>query len=214
MSPQRMDLLDLLAAEHAARTVDELARLSDLHPNTVRNHLDGLVLDGVVERSSERSGQRGRPSWRYRVIPERMAGAPEYVGLAMALAEKLAHISPDPASVARAAGESWAARIPGDSNSQADVLTLLQDLGFEPTREEADIRLTQCPLLSAARENPEVVCGVHDGLIRARLGDDEQGWLEPFAGPGYCMWHGSSRDSDRVGRGAPRSTSVTEQQSV
>lgn len=192
MSPQRMDLLDLLAAEHAARTVDELARLSNLHPNTVRNHLDGLVLDGVVERSSERSGQRGRPSWRYRVVPERMAGAPEYVGLAMALAEQLARVSADPARTARTAGENWAARIPGDGDTHADVVDLLDDLGFAPKLEGANIRLVQCPLLSAARENPEVVCGVHDGLIRARLRHSEQaGWLEPFAGPGYCMWHGS-----------------------
>lgn len=174
----------------ASSTVDELAGLTGLHPNTVRSHLDGLVEDELVARHSARSGRRGRPSWRYRVVPERMAGAPEYVGLAIALAEQLAAISDDPTQIAHAAGERWAAQIPATSKTIESLGQLLGDLGFGPQIEGRDIRLVQCPLLSAATRNPEVVCGVHEGLIRARLHDGEQGRLEPFAGPGYCMWHG------------------------
>lgn len=193
MSAQRRQMLDVLAAQPEPTTVDELAAMTGLHANTVRSHLDGLAEDGIVSRTSVRSGRRGRPSWRYRVVPDRMSGAPEYVGLAMVLADQIATLSDDPGAAARAAGERWAAEIPGEGTSTTHVVELLDDLGFAPQREGADIRLLQCPLLSAARRNPEVVCGVHEGLIRGRLHDGESGRLESFAGPGYCMWHGDRR---------------------
>lgn len=193
LSPQRLGLLEVLAGRAAASTVEEIADLTGLHANTVRSHLDGLVEDELVARHRVRTGRRGRPSWRYRVIPERMAGAPEYVGLAISLAEQIAAVSDDPGQVARAAGARWAAQIPDGGDTADGVVELLADLGFAPQAEGEDIRLVQCPLLSAARRNPEVVCGVHEGLIRARLDGGEDGWLEPFAGPGYCMWHGSGR---------------------
>lgn len=196
MSTQRKELLDVLAAQSGPSTVDEIAELTGLHANTVRSHLDGLVGDGLVSRDTVRNGRRGRPSWHYRVIAERMSGAPEYVALAMALAEQVAQISDDPRTAARLAGKRWAAAVPGESTSVAAVTELLDDLGFAPERQGKNIRLTQCPLLSAARQNPEVVCGVHEGLILGRLGADEHGRLESFAGPGYCMWHGGDRASD------------------
>lgn len=190
MSTQRREMLDALAAQSEPATVDELAAMTGLHANTVRSHLDGLVEDGVVSRNSVRSGRRGRPSWRYRVVPERMSGAPEYVALAMVLADQIAALSDDPPAAARAAGERWSAELPGAGTTTAHMVELLDDLGFAPQREGVDIRLLQCPLLSAARRNPEVVCGVHEGLIRGRLQDGEGGRLESFAGPGYCIWHG------------------------
>jgi predicted ArsR family transcriptional regulator len=50
--------------------------------------------------------------------------------------------------------------------------------------------LTQCPLLDAARTHPDVVCGVHLGIVRGAL----QEWgtslgeveLLPFSEPGAC----------------------------
>ncbi|WP_153506197.1 helix-turn-helix transcriptional regulator [Cumulibacter manganitolerans] len=194
LSPQRLEMLNRLAAQPGDRSVDELAGASGLHPNTVRAHLEGLVDEGLVERTAGRTGQRGRPSWRYRVVPERTAGAPEYVGLAIALAEQLAAMTPDAGRIARTAGERWASSIPGSGGTTEDVVALLDDLGFAPVRHGGDIRLTRCPLLTAARRNPDVVCGVHEGLIRARLDGGESGRLEPFAGPGYCTWHGTPEE--------------------
>lgn len=193
LSPQRLELLESLASQSDPRTVDELADLTGLHANTVRNHLDGLVECELVARHSVRSGQRGRPSWRYQVVAERMSGAPEYVALAISLAGQIAELSDHPREIAQSAGAQWAAQIPGNGDTTSDLVDLLADLGFGPEGEGENIRLVRCPLLSAARQNPDVVCGVHEGLIRARLGGSEHGWLESFAGPGYCMWHGSGR---------------------
>ena len=70
---------------------------------------------------------------------------------------------------------------------------MLGDLGFAPVPQEDDpaqVRLTRCPLLEAAHRHPEVVCGVHLGIVRgalAQLGADPSGaGLVPFAEPGAC----------------------------
>jgi predicted ArsR family transcriptional regulator len=73
------------------------------------------------------------------------------------------------------------------------VVGLLADLGFEPRRDSAapgTVRLTRCPLLGAATRHPQVVCGVHLGVVRGaleELGADPAGSdLVPFAEPGAC----------------------------
>ena len=72
-------------------------------------------------------------------------------------------------------------------------MELLDDLGFGPETvpdEPSDVRLTRCPLLEAAHRHPDVVCGVHLGIVRgalARHGADPAGAeLLPFAEPGAC----------------------------
>lgn len=93
------------------------------------------------------------------------------------------------------------------------VLDLLDDLGFAPDPIEpdgagptagpaagdgagdagpdgGDVRLRRCPLLEAAHRHPEVVCGVHLGIIRGALDEHGAGSdgvdLVPFAEPGAC----------------------------
>lgn len=169
-------------------TVDQLAALAGLHANTVRGHVDGLVEAGLVAREAFATGQRGRPSWRYSAVLEKVEASPEYVGLAVVLAEQVSAHADDPAEAARDAGRRWAASLSDGRRDRVGLLGLLDELGFAPEVTDGEIRLTQCPLLAAARRNPTVVCGVHEGLIRARLPENEPGSLLPFAGPGYCAW--------------------------
>ncbi|MDN5892595.1 MAG: transcriptional regulator, partial [Nocardioides sp.] len=74
------------------------------------------------------------------------------------------------------------------------VLRLLDDLGFAPepsTDPSTPVRLARCPLLEAAHREPEVVCGVHLGIVRGALAaygaDPADSDLAPFAEPGACL---------------------------
>ncbi len=84
------------------------------------------------------------------------------------------------------------ARSPADDPSTV-VVDLLTDLRFEPQPATTPhtMRLTTCPLLDAARRNPDVVCEVHLGIVRGaldRLGSDPAGAdLLAFAEPGACL---------------------------
>jgi predicted ArsR family transcriptional regulator len=68
----------------------------------------------------------------------------------------------------------------------------LERLGFAPETEPAatSVRLTCCPLLEAARRQPDVVCGVHLGIVQGALAEwgvpAQQTELSPFAERGAC----------------------------
>jgi predicted ArsR family transcriptional regulator len=75
------------------------------------------------------------------------------------------------------------------------VVALLDELGFAPSPNArlGIVKLRRCPLLEAAHQHPEVVCGVHLGVVRGAL--DELGCdpekaeritLQPFSGPEAC----------------------------
>jgi predicted ArsR family transcriptional regulator len=195
-------VLELLAAEPSPTTAAALAERAGQHPNTIREHLDALVGLGLAERRRAPAAGRGRPSWLYAAV-EGPDAAAEYAGLATTLARQIARTSRSPRADALAAGAEWGAQLAGTrpddpgtpAQARAGVVSLLASLGFAP---EADaramrVRLPQCPLLDAALEEPEVVCGVHLGLVRGALaawhttGEDTS--LVPFAEPGACLLH-------------------------
>ena len=179
-------------------TLAALAAESGLHVNTVREHLEALERRGLVQRESAAPRGRGRPALLYRAVDP--TDRSEYAGLATALAALIHRTSDHPHDDAVAAGEGWGRELarskagpqPTAQAARRQVVALLDDLGFAPEtdRRSAVVRLTQCPLLDAAHRYPDVVCGVHLGIVRAAL--DEFGTetagaaLFPFSEPGAC----------------------------
>lgn len=198
-------------------TVARVAEVVAAHPNGVRRHLDSLVEQGLVataDPGSKGARGRGRPSVTYVVTPAGRAAlaataAPisaEYLGMAAAFASDLAERSATPADQARSIGRRWGrslaaqrpaaqrapARRPAAQSVPAQVVALLDGLGFSPVRRpDGDVALRTCPLLAAARNNPEVLCQVHLGLVQGASatygGASDGGELLPFAEPGACV---------------------------
>jgi predicted ArsR family transcriptional regulator len=183
-------------------TAAELAARLGQHTNTVREHLDALVEERLATRERSPANGRGRPAWLYAATPSAPASR-EYAGLATALAVQLARSSAHPREDAVAAGARWgrqlAEAVPDEPATAAaarrQVVRLLDALGFAPSPDERTmtVRLRQCPLLVAARQQPEVVCSVHLGIVRGALAtwhtkNGDTG-LVPFAQPGACLLH-------------------------
>lgn len=200
MSASRSGILEHLRAQPEPVTQAALVRVTGLHGNTVREHLEALLRAGLVRRGRAEPRGRGRPAWLYEAVAEQAGG--EYAGLAAALAASIARSSADPRRDATVAGEAWGHELVRDRAGTAKdpeaargaVLELLEDLGFDPHQDEGDpsrVRLVRCPLLQAAHRHPEIVCGVHLGLVRGALeeyGVDPAGTdLVPFAEPGACV---------------------------
>lgn len=200
LSPARAAVLAKLHHQPEPVTLAALVEVTGLHENTVREHLDGLLRAGLVERHRAAPVGRGRPAWLYQVT-ERDGSVAEYAGLAAALARTIARTSDHPARAAGAAGEEWGhdlAQLRGGTASSATqarrhAVAVLDDLGFESEVDESspsEVWLTRCPLLEAAYRHTEVVCAVHLGLVRGLLeasGADPTGTrLFPFAGPSTC----------------------------
>ena len=207
LSPARARVLEFLQAQAGPVGAEHVARAFGQHVNTVRGHLDALVADGLALRHRQGTSGRGRPAWHYRANPQNPepdARVREYGALAGALAAHLIRTSPHPKDEARVAGVEWGRRIAQDRDGQPspaaqatthprhEVIAILDDLGFAP-QESPDcdtVRLRRCPLLDVARQYPEIICQVHQGLISGALtelgGDDAGVDLLPFAEPDAC----------------------------
>ena len=166
--------------------VDEAAGAVGLHRNTARVQLDVLCSAGLLRRSVDRRGNRGRP----RVVYAATAAGTDFVSnereqvsnasyreLADLLAGQLAE-EEDARSMAMRAGRRWAAaldQVPlptghiGQSEAIEALARLLERLGFkpEPDRPGHRLLLRRCPFEEVARENRGVVCTIHLGMITA-----------------------------------------------
>jgi predicted ArsR family transcriptional regulator len=180
----------------------ELTEATGLHANTLREHLEALVNRGLVRRERSAPSGRGRPAWLYEAVDPSVGDAgTEYAGLAAALAAHLHRTSTDPDRDAVEAGRAWGRDLahragppsaPSAAAARRKVVDILDDVGFAPRTDEraTTAHLTRCPLLETAKEYPDVVCGVHLGIVRGALeeygADSARTQLLPFAEPGAC----------------------------
>lgn len=225
LSRQRRGVLQHLRGQAAPVTASALAKVCALHVNTVREHLDALVDARLAARESSSPSGRGRPAFRYRARLPQESPAREYAGLAAVLAAQIARSSADPHADGLTAGEQWGLLLTARQTPTADpreartrLLDLLEEIGFAP---EADadsrrVRLRRCPFVETAREHPGVICGVHEGLVRASLASlgvvPQESELLPFAEPDACRLHlGLTGQADgEEGAGHPASAGTPE----
>ena len=180
LSRSRAALLETLRTQTQPTTLAALAAASGLHANTVGEHLHALVRSGLVRRHPEAPEGRGRPAWLYEATGRDAATNPEYAGLASALAAAIHMTSTSPTDDAVTAGRAWGhemarERGAGPASSavaaRREVVGLLDEMGFAPQADPRStvVALTRCPLLEAAHKYPDIVCGVHLGLVRGAL---------------------------------------------
>jgi predicted ArsR family transcriptional regulator len=199
---RRDDVLRVLKAAHSSMSIATIADTLDVHPNTVRFHLDTLVSSGRVEQvASDRKGP-GRPALLFRAT-QRMdpGGLRHYRLLAEILAVALAG-DRDADARATAAGREWglqlkppaAAEAPDAEQSIEHLVGFLDDLGFAPERRGSEqVELRHCPFLELAESQKAVICSIHLGLMRGAL----ETWqapvtadrLDAFAEPDLCLVH-------------------------
>ncbi len=214
----RVRILEALRREGRALDATELSALVDLHPSTIRFHLQALEEAGLVERRTERLGRPGRPRVAYRAAAEPPSeSARGYLLLSRILASSLAGKVQDPGELAREAGQAWGRTMveerevllrPSAEEAMRALATMLEELGFAPEIEaegpEAAMSLRRCPFREVAETNPEVVCSVHLGLMQGALAEWRAGLradgLDPFVEPDRCRARFSEEDHEEVPR--------------
>lgn len=217
ISKARAAVLARLREIDGTLSVEQLALQTGQHANTAREHLEALVEDGYATKAAAPKEGRGRPAWLYQpaAVPPGPVG---YAALAAALAQHLATHSENPSAEGETAGRAWAQAMPpampparptgagrtsngakpsagGAKATRSRVATALEQAGFgvQKNRDATEFTLTVCPIVEAARENPDVVCAVHLGLVKELMEGsglpEESVALLPFAGPGFCTLH-------------------------
>jgi predicted ArsR family transcriptional regulator len=164
-----------LARSPRPRSTGEIAEALDLHPNTVRPHLERMRDVGLVRYESHSSGV-GRPQHRYFLAPDAPAlglEAPSFPMLAAMLAAtaRAAGACPDDAiEIGREQGRADADRHDRGGGGGAPRGGAGRARGFDPAvaigaDDAASVAFAHCPFGDVAAEHPDLVCALHRGMV-------------------------------------------------
>jgi predicted ArsR family transcriptional regulator len=160
----------------------EISETLDLHPNTVRPHLERMRDVGLLEQRTVNDGGVGRPHHRFSLA----ADAPS-LGLeppaSMSLASMLLDVAAtsgadnvDACEAGRQQGIRDGARYGSSTDGLSVLVGELDRMGFDPqvvadadTDDAVTIGFAHCPFADSAQVNPEIVCGLHHGLVEGVL---------------------------------------------
>lgn len=212
-SPTRRAILDALRRyrpdEHevdaGGMTASQLAEAVGLHPTTVRFHTDQLEAAGILRSHLTTQFGVGRPRKVYSAASAQ--ADQDQAGYLLRLLELMTESFAE-GGTPQEAGEGWARRHLGLAPSSpaaspgawlgkvGPLVDVLQDWGYSPSLTTADggrtclITLADCPFRRLAQDNPDVVCGIHEGLVRGALRqvgeDDVAVVVTPFVQPTLC----------------------------
>jgi predicted ArsR family transcriptional regulator len=178
--------LELARSPHPLATA-EIAETLDLHPNTVRPHLERMRDAGLLDVRADASGAVGRPQHLYSLA----ADAPS-LGLEPSVFPLLARVLLDAATLAGVdptdavdAARNHGGQATDPSACIAALTDELTGMGFDPASvvddEGATIAFTRCPFRELAEAHPDLVCSIHRGLV--------EGFVERTGGATVTEFH-------------------------
>ena len=204
----RADVLNMLRDADGTLVVRDVAERMGLHLNTARFHLEALVEAGLAVRETEERETPGRPRIGYRAVPDGAAGRRRYRLLAEMLTSLIAGTMPQPAKAAEEAGREWGAYLTEQpppyqrltaAEAVAKLTAIMEEMDFAPQPESDDsggqyrLCLRQCPFREVAQQHQDVICSLHQGLMRGALARMRApvtaSRLEPFVEPSLCIAH-------------------------
>ena len=198
--PPQLDLLKALGDNTRYAIYLELARsarplatadISEslaLHPNTVRPHLERMREAGLLAVEVGGRGDVGRPQHRYSIAANAPSlgfeppTMPVLARMVLAMAARLQASADDAEAVGRTEGATRARPYQQAPSTLEALVSDLDRLGFDPVVTEADdpdaavVAFSHCPFAELAETHPELVCGLHRGLVVgfvAEMGDAE-----------------------------------------
>lgn len=195
--------LELARSPRPLATAD-IAESLQLHANTVRPHLERMRDAGLLAVEVGGRGDVGRPQHRYSVAADAPSlgleppSIPVLARMVLSMAKRLQASVADAEAVGADEGRARARPYATAPSTLEALVSDLDRLGFDPFVTDAANRLTDpadsspaavldddaeavvafahCPFAELAQEHPELVCGLHRGLVAgfvAQMGDAE-----------------------------------------
>jgi predicted ArsR family transcriptional regulator len=165
-----------LARSPVPRSTGEIADALDLHPNTVRPHLERMREAGLLAVETDRQGQVGRPQHMYSVAPDAPSLGLEpsaFRLLARLVADVASRAELDPDEVAAVGFDHGAAMATSSRSAVTAVRDGLAELGFDPAvatdGSVTTVAFTRCPFQELAETFPDVVCHLHRGIVEGMV---------------------------------------------
>lgn len=161
--PSRLQVVGLVMQQPGI-SLSELSEQTGLHTNTLRDHVRVLTEEGLIRSETEHRATRGRPRALYYPVDSatvneaaqrRVDDAKRHGDL---LRRVVPGIAPDPALA-----------LDDDAIHQLDALyEHLDEAGLDPATggDDLELALRPCAFHTLVDGHREVLCRVHEGLIR------------------------------------------------
>jgi predicted ArsR family transcriptional regulator len=187
-----------LARSTRPLTTAEIADTINLHPNTVRPHLERMRDVGLVEVAAVARGEIGRPQHRYSLALDAPSLGleppvmPVLARMVLAMAARLGAGPDDARAVGVEEGRRRSAPYVSAPSSLEALVSDLDRLGFDPVVSDAYatdasgdrvvdpdtavVAFANCPFGDLADQHADLVCGLHHGMVAgfvAGMGDTE-----------------------------------------
>ncbi len=157
------------------RTVDEVAAAVGVHRTVAFQHLERLLAFGYLATYRRRGGRRGKPAKVYRLARgpiEVSHPARRHRQLAGLLARALDRLGSAGHAAGRDAGRDYGRSL-GPAHPASDVLAALvplEALGSRYVVEPGGVLVAaNCVFREACEDSPQVVCGLHAGMLEGVL---------------------------------------------
>jgi predicted ArsR family transcriptional regulator len=159
----------------------EIAETLGLHANTVRPHLDRMRDAGLLDVTTDGRGDVGRPQHRFSLAADAPSlgleppTTPVLARMVLEMAERLHASATDAFAVGHSEGSSRAEQYPTFPSALEALVDDLDRLGFDPVVAESDtpdnaiVAFANCPFAAYAESHPDLVCGLHHGLVAGFL---------------------------------------------
>jgi predicted ArsR family transcriptional regulator len=143
---------------------------------------------GLVVVQIDGRGQIGRPQHRYELAPDAPSLGleppvmPVLARMVLSLADRLGAGADDARAVGFGEGHARSEPYRAAPSSLEALVSDLDRLGFDPVVSEAEdpddavVAFANCPFGDLAEQHPDLVCGLHHGLVAgfvAGMGDTE-----------------------------------------
>lgn len=171
--------LELARAPRPLATAD-VATALELHPNTVRPHLERMRDVGLLQVQSESRGGVGRPQHMYSLATDapslglEPASFPILARMLLRIAASTGADATDALDAGRDQGRADGERLRHRGCLSA-VVAQLDAMGFDPAllidedpvggAEAVTIAFAHCPFRDLATQRPDLLCSLHRGLI-------------------------------------------------
>ena len=169
----------------------EIADTLDLHVNTVRPHLERMRETGLLDVHTSSTGGVGRPQHRYSLASDAPSLGlepplfPTLARMLLTVAAEAGADGEDAADAGRRQGAQDARQYAGRPCLEA-VLDNLHVFGFDPEVVSDDggttIGFAHCPFSDLAAANPDLVCGMHRGMVQGFIDDFDDLSVADFRG--------------------------------
>jgi predicted ArsR family transcriptional regulator len=187
-----------LARSSRPLTTADIADSLSLHANTVRPHLERMREVGLLDVQVGGRGDVGRPQHRYSVAPDAPAlgleppTMPVLARMVLSMAKRMNAGVDDAEAVGHEEGRRRAVPYRSAPSTLEALVSDLDRLGFDPVvtddprgSAQADdaaamISFANCPFADLAREHPDLVCGLHRGMVAGFVDDMGDAQVDEF----------------------------------